>query len=312
MGLSQDDHAAPGAADGEAGPRLSTRLASFADYLHYRAEQGAELDRRFAVERALSRPFDRFAVRAYCYPCDAPRRFVVTYDYAYEVMGFRMPNWREHLTCETCGLNNRMRAALHLFESLLAPRRDDAILLTEVETALEAWLGARYPRLQGHDALAGAPPGGEALTAAALPAGSVDVVLSFEVLEHVADPLALLAECHRVLKRPGAMLLSVPFNPDQASNTRRARLREDGSCEHLLAPEYHGDARRPAGHLTFHQFGWELLDQLRRAGFDDAAAELYWSRELGYLGLNQVLFTATKARAAASPQGPPVEPTAGA
>jgi len=48
--------------------------------------------------------------------------------------------------------------------------------------------------------------------------GSVDVVLSTQVLEHVSDPVVYLGECHRVM-RPGArMLLSthgfMTYHPD--------------------------------------------------------------------------------------------------
>jgi SAM-dependent methyltransferase len=52
----------------------------------------------------------------------------------------------------------------------------------------------------------------------AVPAGSVDVVLSTQVLEHVPDPAAYLGECRRLLKRGGLLLLSThghwPYHPD--------------------------------------------------------------------------------------------------
>jgi SAM-dependent methyltransferase len=41
--------------------------------------------------------------------------------------------------------------------------------------------------------------------------GSADVVLCTQVAEHVADPSRLIAECRRVLKPTGALLLSLPF-----------------------------------------------------------------------------------------------------
>ena len=44
-----------------------------------------------------------------------------------------------------------------------------------------------------------------------LDAGSFDTVLSTQVLEHVADPRAYLAECARVLRAGGVLLLSVPM-----------------------------------------------------------------------------------------------------
>src|SRR5687767_9206301 len=48
--------------------------------------------------------------------------------------------------------------------------------------------------------------------------GSVDAVLSTEVLEHVEDPQTYLSECFRVLRPGGRMLLSTPgifvWHPD--------------------------------------------------------------------------------------------------
>ncbi len=49
------------------------------------------------------------------------------------------------------------------------------------------------------------PPGGELR---AVEDESVDVVVSLQVLEHVPDPAGYLAECHRVLRPDGQLLLS--------------------------------------------------------------------------------------------------------
>jgi SAM-dependent methyltransferase len=51
-----------------------------------------------------------------------------------------------------------------------------------------------------------------------VPDGSVDVVLSTQVLEHVVDPAVYLAECRRVLRPGGQLLLSthgfMVYHPD--------------------------------------------------------------------------------------------------
>ena len=50
------------------------------------------------------------------------------------------------------------------------------------------------------------------------PDAQMDVVLSSQVLEHVADPQKYLSECHRVLKENGILILSTPaiwrYHPD--------------------------------------------------------------------------------------------------
>ena len=78
------------------------------------------------------------------------------------------------------------------------------------------------------------------------------------------------------------MLLSVPFHQG-TDHLLRARVRDDGSIEHLTAPEYHADPLDPQGCLCFHHFGWDVLDFLKAAGFREASAYSIWSRELGYL-----------------------------
>lgn len=44
-----------------------------------------------------------------------------------------------------------------------------------------------------------------------LAGGCIDLVFCSQVLEHVTDPAALLAECARVLRPGGALVLSAPF-----------------------------------------------------------------------------------------------------
>lgn len=44
-----------------------------------------------------------------------------------------------------------------------------------------------------------------------LAGGCIDIVFCSQVLEHVTDPAALLAECTRVLRPGGALVLSAPF-----------------------------------------------------------------------------------------------------
>ena len=64
---------------------------------------------------------------------------------------------------------------------------------------------------------------------------SCDAVLSSQVLEHVADPRAYLAETHRVLRDKGHLLLSThgawPYHPDPVDYWRWTRA----GLEHELA-----------------------------------------------------------------------------
>ena len=43
-----------------------------------------------------------------------------------------------------------------------------------------------------------------------------DLIILFEILEHIVDPVGLIKECHRILKKDGLILINTP-NPDSWS-----------------------------------------------------------------------------------------------
>ena len=49
------------------------------------------------------------------------------------------------------------------------------------------------------------------------------------------------------------------------------------------------------GSLVFFDYGWDILDMCKDAGFTDAFAEDFYDRERGYIGdAHQLLFSALK------------------
>jgi len=64
-------------------------------------------------------------------------------------------------------------------------------------------------------------------------AGSIDAVVSFETIEHLADPRALVAHAHRVLSPRGLLIVSAP-NALQFSRAAEPRPNEF----HLSEPSY--------------------------------------------------------------------------
>jgi hypothetical protein len=87
---------------------------------------------------------------------------------------------------------------------------------------------------------------------------------------------------------------SVPFSLRSPTNITRAILNPDGSVRHILEPQYHGDPLTKDGVLCFTTFGWEMLDQVKTAGFRHAYAVPYQSIEFGYLGPEALMFFAEK------------------
>jgi len=100
-------------------------------------------------------------------------------------------------------------------------------------------------------------------------AASFDLVTHTEVLEHVPDDARAFAELHRVLRPGGTMLFTVPLYGGYPT-VERARLR-DGEIEHLMEPAYHIDPLRGAGILAFRDYGLDIVERLRAAGFSEAS-----------------------------------------
>jgi SAM-dependent methyltransferase len=89
--------------------------------------------------------------------------------------------------------------------------------------------------------------------AAALPlgAGSIDAILCFEVLEHLRDPNAALAEFSRVLRPHGTLLLSVPFlYPIHDEPFDFQRLTEYGLRRDLAVAGFEVVTLRKTGHAV--------------------------------------------------------------
>lgn len=98
---------------------------------------------------------------------------------------------------------------------------------------------------------------------------SFDLVTHTEVLEHVPDDARAFAELHRVLRPRGVMLFTVPLHGGEHT-VERASLR-DGTIEHLLPPAYHTDPLRGGtGILAFRDYGRDILERVRAAGFAEA------------------------------------------
>jgi len=98
---------------------------------------------------------------------------------------------------------------------------------------------------------------------------SFDLVTHTEVLEHVPDDARAFAELHRVLRPGGTMLFTVPLYGGYPT-IERARLR-DGDIEHLMEPAYHIDPLRGEGILAFRDYGLDIVERLRAAGFGEAS-----------------------------------------
>ena len=279
------------------------------EYQRFSASTEEERNRQRACEAELRRADEPFDLPGYCIVCRKKTSFRVGYSHCFTLAdGRRVPNWREHLVCHRCGLNNRMRAACGFLRA--TAKAEDKIYLTEQTTPLFRAVSAGHGRTLGSEFLRdGTRPGElnaagvrhEDVTRLTLPDMSVDHIGTFDVLEHVPDYRLALDELFRCLQPRGTLLITVPFALESRENVVRAVVSADGSIEHLLPPEYHGDPLDSSGVLCFYHFGWRFLDDLRQAGFEAARLRFYWSRELGHLGEMQFAITARRPDTGPSP-----------
>lgn len=92
-----------------------------------------------------------------------------------------------------------------------------------------------------------------------------DLVITQDVLEHIANPKKTFLEINRVLKQKGIHVFTVPLHEDRKTITR-AKIDNQNNIINLLPPVYHGDPLREKGTLVYTDFGDDLIDCLESKG----------------------------------------------
>jgi SAM-dependent methyltransferase len=275
------------------------RLRSYADFCSYRQREGEELSRHEALLAALVPPNEQpFEVKGFSYVAGQEVRFLV--DFLWSGVKGRV-NWRDRVCCPVTGFTNRWRATIHLFDIEVDAYPDSSIYMSEQVTPLFRYFTERYQNVIGSEYLGGKYKLGElnssgvrneSLCALSFADKSFDIVLSFDVIEHIPDPSSVFNEIYRVLRPRGRLHWTVPFSPNSEKNVVRARMNGE-NVEHLFPPEYHGDPLSESGVLCFTHFGWEMLEMARSAGFRDVYAIAFHAAEFAYLS-EQFQFFALK------------------
>jgi SAM-dependent methyltransferase len=281
---------------------IAKPFESMIDFENWVKAHKGEMAGRIAMENALIEDDQTFDIEGYCLICEASSIFRTDFSHAWERRDGRLiPNWRENLLCTRCGFSNRLRAAV-TFMSAFA-MSDHKIYLTEQVTPLAVAIAQRFPAtilseflrdgtLPGRTNAAGVRH--EDVTALTFPDQSFDVIGTFDVLEHVPEFRVALKEFHRCLRPGGVVLMTVPLDLRKYKTDVRAEMREDGSINHLMEVEYHGDPITAGAVLCFYGYGWELIGEMRSAGFVDVNVWTYWSREFCHFGQDQFIITARR------------------
>lgn len=208
--------------------------------------------------------------------------------------------YRESHSCMTTQLNARMRASIQYLNEELGVGNAAKLYMTECVTPMYSLMAKRFLDIQGSEYFPGVPLGSmhegvrcEDLSALTFGDNSFDLIMSFDVLEHVPDYRAALSEMARVLKPGGKLLMTAPIHLPSYQSHVRAKMCADGRVEHILDPEYHGNPLGPPS-LCFTSFGFDLIDEMRSSGFSESYVELYANVQLGYWGPPQPLIIGVK------------------
>ena len=193
------------------------------------------------------------------------------------------------------GFNPRQRAVMDLFTE--APQAwsmaEARIYAHEALSRFALAFRGRYPRFLGSEYASD-----EAARRALFPIPAIDIldsgfedqcfdiVLSNDVLEHVADLDRALEETVRILRPEGRLIATFPFR-DGAEATEPKAILEDGQVRYLTTPEYHDNPADPeARSLVFQLPGWDVLARARSAGFSSAEMIFWSSRARGLTNQN--------------------------
>jgi hypothetical protein len=244
-------------------PRFpAVRLPDAAAFRQYLNQEQGRLDARYTYEQSLASSEPEIRQSGTCAPCLRPATYTSATAGGTPGAGGRLvPNWRESLICDCRDqLNNRQRAMLHFVQAtgILPWAR---LLLAGPPAAVDTRLASLAASMEVMRPF-GSPPASEGF----------HMAISHDYLQHVPRLDAALVALRAQLLDGGRFVFTVPFHHDLEASERLG-----------------GESPEPP-----HKFGWDLLDRLRQAGFRDAAAYLYWSEELGYLGPMNFIFRAVK------------------
>jgi len=275
------------------------KLRSFYEYRDY---QKIHYKERIKLEERILKEFwknKHDLIIGFCKLCEKSTRFKFHINQKGEFI------FRESLLCEYCNLDNRERFMLNFLKEFVQKSNSSltVYMYEQITNLFKYAQNFQKIDLVGSEFLGyDKKPGqiiknirNEDAMNLSFQNNSFDVIVSNDVYEHIPNINKALVEAHRVLKNSGILLISIPFYTKNYETIRCATL-EKGKIKHILPPEYHQNpVTQKEGSLVFYDYGWDILDMLKTAGFSDAYMLVYYDIFYGHIGKAlQFIFVAEK------------------
>ncbi len=263
-------------------------VQNYREYKRYFYSMEPVYNKRFILERRLSELFSHsFEIVGWDPITDQLDNFVIGEGRDVMMRGFHLPNYRDSMYNAESRSNSRIRAlymtmynTTNGFEGLKDAYVTDNI--TGINKALErfgmnvthgfdeTFFGTRQKNNKQLSKL---------LCETGLADNSQDIIVHNELMHFSPDYKAVIAEMYRVLKKEAYAFVSIPFLVNQKYTDVRATIDEDGDIEHIKDPLYFNN------NLLCHQlFAWDVLEEMRSAGFSEVFGSFSWSLYYGVLG----------------------------
>jgi len=273
---------------------------SLAEYI------GKQISGRFPqVRRFLQLLLKNQAVLyGFCKVCNKPVGFIMHLNSSSPPF---VPNYRETLYCPCCSLSNRQRFIAAYISDYIKKSYFKPLTIYIYEQVTPFFkrvyntyasdhkvIGSEY---LGFEQCCGKTVNGirhENALNLSFKNESMDILVSQDVFEHVPDYKEAIGESFRVLKKKGIFIFSIPFDTDKEKTIQRSRLTTQGLV-HDLPENYHGNPIDAKGSLVFFDFGWDILNDFRKSGYEDIYLLSYYDIFFGHIGgKDQICFIATK------------------
>ncbi len=200
-----------------------------------------------------------FANYGYCYCCDQAVRFTAD------------DNWfRDYYICSECGSIPRERALAWSMDKFFPDWRQATVhesspvprgVSEKLKQHCNHYIASQYfPGIESGEEHQGWRC--ENLEALSFADNSIDLHISQDVIEHLFNPDLAFQEIARTLRPGGMHIFTVPLVKKGSASEICAELGEDGTVEHLLEPEYHGNPVSEQGALVTRRWGYDICDYI--------------------------------------------------